>query len=536
MGKQHALGNKFLMFDRYNSVIFTQISTRWFTWMVVTTEFLANENFNAENTTYLPTSCFSSKSEAFPPVLSKILSMHAQASNYTRLEPVECLKTYSDLYPTTYSDILMVTSNTNSTNNLLAWDTNLNFDTSRWLCSGPKYCGNYDWDFSVSPCDFRQLEKNPSSWISMGHPIEYCLAQPENSNCQLLLEPSLTITIIVTNFLIMVVMLVCLTCCWHELKQTLSCFGDVVASYLESEEEVTKGMCLADKQSIDHFWEHRGTLVELDSRKRSWQSVMSLRRHRLLLALFVIGLLAVMICVAYTLWIVQSDRHLSISISGLWRLGFGSNTQTSGLLVNLDGSPASLSVTSNIPQLFLAIVTLFTNAAFVEMTQADEYVRFLTKRATLRVSNPSGEQRGTYLLGMPYRYAGPMLAITSAVHWSISQSIVLVYIDSTSTNPATPYVFTTSDLSFSPLAIVVSLVLAGVLVVTTIAFGFKRLPSKIPLASSCSLALSAAVHPGGTAAPFQEFLKVKWGVVEPGHCSFSTSNLITEPEEEIKYK
>jgi hypothetical protein len=82
---------------------------------------------------------------------------------------------------------------------------------------------------------------------------------------------------------------------------------------------------------------------------------------------------------------------------------------------------------------------------------------------------------------------------------------------------------------------VVSFVLVGLLVVTTITFGFKRLPSKIPLASSCSLALSAAVHPGGTAAPFHEFLKVKWGVVECVQCSFSTSNLITEPEE-IKCK
>ncbi|KAF8855672.1 hypothetical protein BDZ45DRAFT_746269 [Acephala macrosclerotiorum] len=236
---------------------------------------------------------------------------------------------------------------------------------------------------------------------------------------------------------------------------------------------------------------------------------MSLSRHRLLLALFAIGLSAVMICVAHALWIVQSDRHLSISLSGLWRIWFGSNTQTSGLLVNLDGSPASLSVTSNIPQLFLAIVTLFTNAAFVEMTQADEYVRFLTKRATLRVSNPSGKQRGTYLLGMPYRYVGPMLAITSA-------SVVLVYTDSTSTNLAQPYVFTTSNLSFSPLAIVVSFVLAGLVVVTSIYFGFKRLQR---------------FH-----LQVVEFLKVKWGVVEPGHCSFSTSNLITEPEEEIKYK
>jgi hypothetical protein len=212
------------------------------------------------------------------------------------------------------------------------------------------------------------------------------------------------------------VMLACLTCYWHELKQALSCFGDVVVSYLDSEEEVTKGMCLADKQRIDHFWEHRGKPAKLDTRERKWQSVMTLRGHCLLLALFALGLLAITGCVAYALRIVQSDRNLSISLSGLWRLRFGLNTQTSGLLMNLNGSPASLSMISNIPPLFLAIVTLFTNAAFIEMTQADEYVRFLTKRATLRVSNPSGEQRGTYLLGMPHRYAGPLLAITSAVH------------------------------------------------------------------------------------------------------------------------
>ncbi|KAF8855671.1 hypothetical protein BDZ45DRAFT_804827 [Acephala macrosclerotiorum] len=95
---------------------------------------------------------------------------------YAHLDTLVYLDAYSDLYPTTYSDIIMVTSDTNSTNNLLAWDTNINFDNSQWLCSGPKYCRNYDWDFSVSPCDFPQLEKNPSSWANMGHPIQYCLA------------------------------------------------------------------------------------------------------------------------------------------------------------------------------------------------------------------------------------------------------------------------------------------------------------------------------------------------------------------------
>ena len=528
-----------ILFIRYNSIMFVQISSTWFTWMLVTADFLGGDNFNA---TYLPPSCFSALSEAFPPALSKVLSMHAQVPNYTKLNPVDCLKVYSDLYPTTFSDVIMVSGDSNSTNSLLAWDTSLNFDTAQWLCSGPRYCGGYDNSLSTFACDFSQLEKNPSSWTNFGHPVQYCLAQPENEPCRLLLEPRLTILMIVANILILVVMVVSLTCYWHKLKHTLTCFGDVLASYLSSEESISDGMCLADKQHIDSYWASRGRAVHLDSGKRKWQSIMSLRRHRILLGLFFIGLLACTICLSYALYIVASHRHLPISLSGLWQLGFGLNTKTSALLTNLDGSPASLAMISNIPQLFLAIVTLVTNAAFVEMTQADEYVRFLAKRATLRVSTPSGKQRGTYLLGMPYRYAIPILAITSTVHWTISQSIVPVYIDSTSTNPAdffysVPY--TTSDLSFSPLAIVVSVVLAGALVISMLMLGFKRLPPKIPLASSCSLALSAAVHPRGTAAPYAEFLEVKWGMVESGpdigHCSFTTSNNVTEPPEDIQY-
>jgi hypothetical protein len=410
-------GEVLILFIRYNSIMFVQISSTWFTWMLVTADFLGGDNFNA---TYLPPSCFSALSEAFPPALSKVLSMHAQVPNYKRLNAVDCLKVYSDLHPTTFSDVIMVSGDSNSTNSLLAWDTSLNFDTAQWLCSGPRYCGGYDNSLSTFACDFSQLEKNPSSWTNFGHPVQCCLAQPENEPCRLLLEPRLTILMIVANTLILVVMVVSLTCYWHKLKHTLTCFGDVLASYLSSEESISDGMCLADKQHIDSYWTSRGRPVHLDSGKRKWQSIMSLRRHRILLGLFFIGLLACTICLSYVLYIVTSDRHLPISFSGLWQLGFGLNTKTSALLTNLDGPPASFAMISNIPQLFLAIVTLVTNAAFVEMTQADEYVRFLTKRATLRVSTPSGKQRGTYLLGIPSRYAVSVCRLGMPSRYAVS--------------------------------------------------------------------------------------------------------------------
>jgi len=127
--------------------------------MLVTVDLLGGENFNA---TYLPPSCFSTFCEAFPPALSKVLSMHAQISNYTRLIPVECLNFYSDLYSTTFPDLIMVSGDSNSTNSLLAWNRSLNFDTAQWLCSGPRYCGGYDNLISTFACDFSALEKKSS--------------------------------------------------------------------------------------------------------------------------------------------------------------------------------------------------------------------------------------------------------------------------------------------------------------------------------------------------------------------------------------
>ena len=180
-------------------------------------------------------------------------------------------------------------------------------------------------------------------------PVQYCLAQPENQPCRFLLEPRLTILMIVANIFILVVMVVSLMYYWHKLKHTLTCFGDVLASCLSSEESISDGMCLADKQHIDSYWAIRGRPVHLDSGKWKWQSIMSLRRHRILLGLVFIDLLACTNCLSYALYIVGSDRHLPISLSGLWQLGFGLNTKTSAFLTNLDGSPASLAMISNIP-------------------------------------------------------------------------------------------------------------------------------------------------------------------------------------------
>ena len=98
------------------------------------------------------------------------------------------------------------------------------------------------------------------------------------------------------------------------------------------------------------------------------------------------------------------------------------------------------------------------------------------------------------MLGMPYKYAIPIQGITAALHWCISQSIIPVQVTYLPTDGGVQF-SDTLDLAFSPLAIIASLCMAGILLIAVLAFGLRRLTPPMPLASSCSLALSAAAHP-----------------------------------------
>ena len=44
---------------------------------------------------------------------------------------------------------------------------------------------------------------------------------------------------------------------------------------------------------------------------------------------------------------------------------------------------------------------------------------------TLRCSNPEGQQRATYFLQLPFRFAVPLISVAAIIHWLISQSIFL---------------------------------------------------------------------------------------------------------------
>ena len=160
-----------------------------------------------------------------------------------------------------------------------------------------------------------------------------------------------------------------------------------------------------------------------------------------------------------------------------------------------------------------------------------EWNGYSHKRKTLRVTSPTEEQRCTYYLQLPYRYGIPLLVASGALHWLLSQSIFLARVDVIDQNGEPSY-DSISTCGYSPMALIFVICLGAVLVLIGIACGFFKSKGDMPLAGSCSAAISAACHPPESDVNAST-KPLMWGVVtdslDPeggdtgiGHCSFTS--------------
>ena len=133
------------------------------------------------------------------------------------------------------------------------------------------------------------------------------------------------------------------------------------------------------------------------------------------------------------------------------------------------------------------------NAVFTSMLASREWSHFAIKRRALRVTKPRGLQRSTYWLGIPYRYAIPLLGLSGLLHWLASQSLFLAHIEIYAWDTE-DVLYTISTAGYSCGAIICTLALAVVALVFAAANGWRRYPGKIAVVGSCSAAMSAACH------------------------------------------
>ncbi|CAG7558117.1 unnamed protein product [Fusarium equiseti] len=229
----------------------------------------------------------------------------------------------------------------------------------------------------------------------------------------------------------------------------------------------------------------------------------------------------------------------------LWDLGFGSAnelTLISGLAwQNMEEKRLIANVLmANLPQLIFSFLYFQYNSVFTCMTAAAEWSGYGNKRRSLRVSSdPTGEQRSRYFLQLPYRYSIPLLLASILMHWMLSQSIFIVAVEQSG-------FWKEFTCGYSPITIIFVIITAAFMAAAVIITALRRLPTTMPVASSCSLAIAAACHhPDNTPQPDASAFPLQWGVMwrqreESGreltnHCGFSQYP-VERPEEGVVYR
>jgi hypothetical protein len=216
------------------------------------------------------------------------------------------------------------------------------------------------------------------------------------------------------------------------------------------------------------------------------------------------------------------------------------NSGTAGLLSSV--------LVANLPQLILSFAYFTYNALFTAMLAGLEWSQMAWQKKSLRVSQKrQGEQRSSYFLQLPYRYAVPLLGFSAVMHWLISQSIFLIAVEryDPQGNPAVaddPGAIEGEHYTcgWSPLAVLL-VICGGVLMIAgAIGMGRRKYQPGMPLGGTNSAVIAAACHVAGEGENIER-KKVKWGVVGKydtdgtGHCAFSSEEPAF-PLEGVVYK
>lgn len=215
------------------------------------------------------------------------------------------------------------------------------------------------------------------------------------------------------------------------------------------------------------------------------------------------------------------------SLAYLWQLGYGTVASQSMISWSLPGTGGLLVaiLVANSLQVLLSFLYLAYNGVFTCMLLANEWAGYAYSRKSLRVTSPTGSQRSTYRLQLPYKYGVPLLVLSGILHWLVSQSIFLARISAFTSDGVVDPGESISNIGYSNIAIITVIALGTIAVLLGILNGFRIFRPGMPLAGSCSAAISAACHrPRGDVDAAKKALM--WGVVKVeggiGHCCLTS--------------
>ncbi|KAF1982525.1 hypothetical protein K402DRAFT_340141 [Aulographum hederae CBS 113979] len=480
---------------------------------------------------------------------AKLLLRKARAGNLTFLANANCIQAYAEVFQTSHSNLVLVTDAEipRMVANLDVYQPELGSSYSvtaqpyYWMCLG---LDNFSTTKSYYPdaplCQSRvpELKSSPSEWKVGDDKVSYCLSETPPSHCKLQYSLNFAVIILLVNLIKAAIMYYTA----FALKgDPLVTTGDAIASFLHRPDETTLRRSLlkrVDAQKPDYspagpiaFEGKRERMSSAASKTRwffciFWQvmrvhSPFHVADHPL--TSFGTGLVVTIVLLIYGITQMTGAKDAST----LWGMGVGAISQET--LIKGDDFPTTITTNAfiaNAPQPIFSFLYFSYNSLFTTMTLAQEWSQFAIHRKGLRVSaNRTGVQRSSHFLSLPYRYSLPMMAASAVLHWLISQSLFLVVVQAYQSDFYRRENYDIVTCGYSPIAIIFSISLAGLMLVVLIALGYFRLKSAMPVAGSCSVMIAAACHPAGWEGADIAGKKLMWGVidVEDGvrRCGFS---------------
>ncbi|KAJ5726248.1 uncharacterized protein N7483_007605 [Penicillium malachiteum] len=192
----------------------------------------------------------------------------------------------------------------------------------------------------------------------------------------------------------------------------------------------------------------------------------------------------------------EISKSASSAIRKLLQNGFNSDNYLRGWWQWTVLGHVVYTVLANTPQVAITFTYFWYNHVLTNMLANAEWSSYRVKRKSLRVTTPAekSDQRSIHYLSLPWRYSIPLLAVSTLLHWLVSQSFFYVYAIPWADNQ----IFedqVLSQLGYLWLPMLLAVLLGAVMMILLIGMSFRKYKSLIPVADSRSAAISAACHP-----------------------------------------
>ncbi|KAI0861198.1 hypothetical protein F4860DRAFT_524624 [Xylaria cubensis] len=331
--------------------------------------------------------------------------------------------------------------------------------------------------------------------------VDHCLAEPIQTSCKVGIS-NVLLLIVILSILIKVIQGGIVV--WKLPSTSLVTPGDAIESFILYPDPVTEGLGTLDIVDARRI-EYSGLKLTTEIQPRKWKESPRRLRH----------------IIPYGTWI----KTYSLLFAGVVLLSAGfaasSLSTRNNYSESLDHSDGVLSIElwnyhqppgyiatalfANTPQLILSVCYFSYNSLLTQFNVEKEWNAFSISYQPLRVSYPAGQQVSSYRLQLPYRYSVPLILVSIALHWVLSNAVFLYINEGGYLSPSLGlYKFegpssisegSVIAVGFSPLFFLVLFIASFLLIILPpVLLGFYKMKGRMVTGGWNSLVVSAACH------------------------------------------